>query len=35
MLEYLPNILDGLLHMLDDRRPDIARDVATTLRFSL
>ncbi len=31
LLRFLPNILDGLLHMLGDRHPEIGRDVATTL----
>jgi len=31
MLQYLPNILDGLLQMLGDRHPEIAREVGSTL----
>lgn len=31
MLQYLPNILDGLLQMLGDRHPEIAREVGATL----
>ncbi len=31
MLHYLPNILDGMLHMLGDRHPEIAREVGSTL----
>ena len=31
MLTYLPNILDGMLHMLGDRHAEIGREVATTL----
>lgn len=31
MLHYLPNILDGMLHMLGDRHAEIAREVGSTL----